>query len=494
MWLIRTLLVASVSIGASGCAGGPKAVSPKQWQALAKADLDAAHQLIIDGHPGVLDEANPTFRDWMESGYREALQLVPKVFNYDSMLAVVRYYVSGFRDGHLFYSDNVRPDTDPRFTAGWQVALRGNRFVVAATAPDWPAPLPPTGSVLVECDGRSPGAIVREDVAPFEDRRDLAAVRQRLLGTLSDLRLKGRELKRCRFEQVDGSRLDVDVVYQPVIPQQYWDWFIELRRKPQRRRSNSIDVTDGVLWIQAANFDLQPNDVVALERLLDDIKGSKNIEVLVFDTRGNVGGDSGVGDKIFEAATGGLTFDRAGIERLPRTYAEWRVSDVSLRSAQSFVDRRIGQYGDDSPDVRHAQEFLRRLQTAQKEGRRWVEQDAGYRIDREEVLRRSGRLRSFEGKVALLTDSSCVSACLDFADEVRRVPGAVHFGQVTSADSLYIDTAYVHLPTGNGFVIPLKVWRNRLRGDNEALVPDVPLDLENLDEAEIRREILGRIR
>lgn len=53
---------------------------PEYWQAFAKADLDAAHQAVLDDHPGMLDELNPGFRDWSERGYREALQLQPQVF------------------------------------------------------------------------------------------------------------------------------------------------------------------------------------------------------------------------------------------------------------------------------------------------------------------------------------------------------------------------------------------------------------------------------
>ena len=72
-------------------------------------------------------------------------------------------------------------------------------------------------------------------------------------------------------------------------------------------------------------------------------------------------------------------------------------------------------------------------------------------------------------------------------------PGAVHLGQETSSDTLYIDIAFVTLPSGNGFMIPLKVWRNRLRGNNETLKPDVPLDFEAMDEATVRARVIAAL-
>jgi hypothetical protein len=98
------------------------------------------------------------------------------------------------------------------------------------------------------------------------------------------------------------------------------------------------------------------------------------------------------------------------------------------------------------------------------------------------------------GTVALFTDHNCASACLDFADQVRSVPGSVHLGQTTSADALYIDGgARVRLPSGNVLVLPLKVWRNRLRGNNEPWVPQVPLAVDMRDDGAVRQPVLAAL-
>ena len=42
--------------------------------------------------------------------------------------------------------------------------------------------------------------------------------------------------------------------------------------------------------------------------------------------------------------------------------------------------------------------------------------------------------------------------------------------------------------------MPLKVWRNRVRGDGEPLVPDVPLAVDLRDDAAVRAATLAALR
>ena len=79
------------------------------------------------------------------------------------------------------------------------------------------------------------------------------------------------------------------------------------------------------------------------------------------------------------------------------------------------------------------------------------------------------------GEVYLLTDWSCGSACLDFVDIMRRLPGVRHIGLPTAADSVYLELGMdADLPSGLAvFAYPLKVYRNRARGNNEWYEPEI---------------------
>jgi hypothetical protein len=74
--------------------------------------------------------------------------------------------------------------------------------------------------------------------------------------------------------------------------------------------------------------------------------------------------------------------------------------------------------------------------------------------------------------VVLLTDGYCASACLDFADWLLNLPGVLHVGRQTDADTVYMDVRNERLPSGLGaFTIAQKVYRDRARGHNEPYEP-----------------------
>ena len=58
----------------------------------------------------------------------------------------------------------------------------------------------------------------------------------------------------------------------------------------------------------------------------------------------------------------------------------------------------------------------------------------------------------------------------------KQTPGALQLGQTTGSDTLYTDIGEIRPPIGNQMIIPLKVWRNCLRSNVEAYVPDIRLD------------------
>ena len=71
------------------------------------------------------------------------------------------------------------------------------------------------------------------------------------------------------------------------------------------------------------------------------------------------------------------------------------------------------------------------------------------------------------GHVYLLTDGACFSACLDFVDLVRPLPGVQHVGLPTSADTVYMEENGAKLPSGLSLLsYAQKVYRHRARPSN----------------------------
>ena len=493
MPIARTMVLLALVTAACPCNAIERAAQkgPDEWQAMARADLDAAHAIIVSSHPGVIDSENPGFNKWVEEGYQEAKAYIPNVVSYDTAMAAVRHYTTGFGDGHLTYSDDIRGD-DPILLDGWLLGQEHGQYRVVATIKNWPVRLPPVGAELVDCDGRTPETILREDVAPFVGHRDAAETRKQRIGDFWALHPTGTRLHRCSFRTEDGGKLDLPIEYAPVTWEQYFAALPDTH-DGSNRSPNAYDLRDGVLWIRAGNFMLRASadDSRVLEKMLTELPRLNGVKQIVFDARGNGGGESSVGDRIFEAATGGLVYDTSDLDHLPRLYAQWRVSDLLVATVTEQIARLTKLYGPRSERVTDAKAFLDSILAAKSAGRTWVDQDAGHRITRAGVVARHGHLRRFDGKVVLITDDHCVSACLDFADEVLQVPGSIHIGQTTGADTVYIDVGDAKLPSGNHLEVPLKVWRNRVRGNNEPLVPDVRLDVDMADDAAVRRAVLA---
>ncbi len=76
------------------------------------------------------------------------------------------------------------------------------------------------------------------------------------------------------------------------------------------------------------------------------------------------------------------------------------------------------------------------------------------------------------GRVVIMADASCGSACLDALDLWKRL-GALQVGVETSADSVYMDIGPRPLPSELSRIsVPMKACRVRGRGSNQRLVPD----------------------
>lgn len=485
------VLAASVTLAMAVAKATPHD-DAERWQAMARADLDAAHALIREAHPGVIDSSNPGFNAWVEDGYQQAKSLIPHVVSYDTALAAVRYYASGFEDGHLVYSDNVR-EGYPVLVSGWHVIQEGSQFVVGVALTDWPTPLPPVGATWTGCDGLSADEVLQRRIAPYMNWHSDARSQELRADHLWMQTPTAINLRECSFRTPSGEALQLPVTYRPIDEETFFEALGRFRRSG-KPATNDFELKDGLLWVRAGNFSLQEGttDLDELEAMLAGLSKVSDVRAIVFDTRGNGGGDSSVGDRIFEAATGGLKLDQTNIDALPRYYAQWRVSDHLIQFLDWAIERSSLTYGADSPRVAEDAAFRDQVRAAKDAGQSWVEQDAGRTLTREDVIARGGQLRRFEVPVALLTDSGCASACLDFADIVMQVPSAIHVGQTTSADSIYMVGSHAVMPSGNLFVMPVKVWRNRARGNNEPYIPKVMIDLgpdESIIRSEVRRAL-----
>ncbi|MNF54854.1 Peptidase family S41 [compost metagenome] len=461
------------------------------WSRVAVNNITRAHEVIREAHPGVLDPTDQGFQQWFAQGFDQALELARQADSEGRALAALRFYTTGYRDGHLIAWTEEAVNESPRW-AGWLVRRSNGRYRVAVRAPEWPAEIPHIGDELLSCDGQRIDDLLAEKVAPFVDRRlDLEETRSRLALHLTsepsyETLWAPLRLKQCEVRSSSGEVHRFVLQWQPYTDEQQR---MAIQAVP---RQGIKQLRQGIYWIHATDFSLSSRKAfTSFERLLEKVRGLEDAEAVVLDTRGNGGGNSLFGYRLlsalFKEAIQEESLSDKAETNSTGTKAYWRVSPTA-RNWLETVKGRIGKReGLESPTYRYIATLLSTMNEAALRGQAFVEQ---MDVSADELAERG---RPFAGKLVLVTDSSCVSACLGFVDMVLGIPEVVHVGSVTSGDTRYMDIARVPLSDTVKMWVPLKVWKNRKRGDNEPYVPQFTFEGDLSDTEAVQAWVLDSI-
>ncbi|EHP39359.1 hypothetical protein OR16_32089 [Cupriavidus basilensis OR16] len=449
------------------------------WSTVAAHDIARAHEIVTEAHPGVLDPTDRVFQQWFTQGYQEAMELARHADSEGKALAALRFYTAGYRDGHLGVWQEGQASALPLW-AGWTVQRRDGKYRVVARATDWPIEVPEIGDELVACDGRSVEDLLASKVAPFVDRRvNLEASLSRLSLHLTnewsqEMLWEPLRLKHCEFRSAAKDVLRFELSWQASA-----EGFRSLTRVTPRQGIKQLQ--PGIYWIHASNFMLDGEDLLSFEMLLNAVRDLGDAEAVVLDARGNNGGNSMVGNRLLAA----LLKDAMPTSSTAKAY--WRVSSVARVALEAHKAAVSQVEGPDSRTYKFMDALLSNMNAAAARHQTLVQQVS---VPDDEPPEGG---RPFSGKLVLVTDSYCASACLDFADSVLSIPGTVQAGSVTSADTRYMDISQVSLPSGVNMWLPLKVWKNRKRRDNEPHVPKFTFEGDLNDTVAVQAWVIDRV-
>ncbi|MDT4818311.1 hypothetical protein FQZ97_514040 [compost metagenome] len=432
----------------------------------------------------MLDSTNLNFQNWFKYGYGQALELARRAESEDQAWAALNFYTTGFKDGHLKVWRNHQ-DINRLQWAGWVVQYRNGKYLVTSRASDWPVDVPQIGDELRSCDGQEIHDLLVTKVAPFVDRRinlentlnDLAL--HLTLGQPRDALWEPLRMKQCEIRAVTGEVRQVSLKWQP----QPNDLSIFHSVAP---RQSVKQLRPGIYWIHASNFMLKDEEGASFEKLLDRVRDLESAEAVVIDTRGNNGGNSLVGTRILYA----LMKDAFPKNFESSAAAYWRVSSLARKTLETHRVAARRMEGAESFGYKFVDGLLTSMNAAALRGDSMVKQDS-MSLDADQELVEGGA--PFRGKLVLVTDSNCGSACLNFVEEVLSIPGAIHVGSTTSTDTRYTDVAIVSLPSAATLWVPLKVWKGRKRGDNVPYVPQFRFEGDLNDTAAVQAWVLDSI-
>ena len=458
-----------------------------EWGARTVRDLTAARQLLWDNTPIPYDAENPSYRAWLVSGYDEAVGRARTVKDFAGHFFTLAGYLNGFRDPHIAVS--VVGDPPAGRWPGFIASAYGEGAKIAYRD-EGDASVPPLGATILTCDGKAIGDLVRERVFPFRLNPAFGADRR---AAVSRLFLdRGNPFAPaptvCRME-IAGRTKDVSLGWRPLpSPDEAWfKLFSDAIAGPDASWGAS-EPAPGVTWIGVPTFSSGDETSAKLDALIKAVEARgaamRNGRAIVIDTRGNGGGNSSWADRLAVAIFTQPVLDKfAAPDREQAT--DWRASAsnsaywtawseqmakefgvFSFNRAESmFLGWQLGRLKDHDPPIW-------RMGSC-KPGK-----TGGF-----SKMRPKGR-SPFPAQVYFLTNGSCGSSCLNFADRVLMVPGVQVIGMATSGDGMYMEVREEKLPSGLlELTLPQKVDRGGGRASMEVYDADVAYDGAWTDEA-----------
>lgn len=490
--LARFGLAAAIllSVAAATPAGAQSA--PDGWRQLAVGDVEALHDAVITLHPGIRDPETPDFAGRVEAAYAEARSRAETADSFLDWRAATLGFMLSFRDGHTIYRTNVAPVRVrwPGFLidgreGGW-VVRRPTGFSAMAG--------PPEGARLVSCDGLEVETLLRERLDKVEADWSKAPERLRQAYRLFiDYRTDGPvPLTRCRFA-LDGVESAVDLTWTVETWSRLGTQLTPFNREVSRPIGMET-LPDGGVWFGLGSF----GDETALEALAtvfeSDIERIRAAPYVVFDVRGNRGGNSGWGDRFATALWGQAAYEAREARRIREAAGRggkfWRTSP----EAQAQARATAAEFATRGPDYESVVGYFSGVADGMA---RWPDGDRSLYPD--PCCTPDPPAGSDPGvpilpsalmtnPVFLLTDAACFSSCVLGGNKIHMM-GAIQVGETTGQNEEYGEVAGpIDAPSGLGrYLIPLTI----IRQPQSALVSDVDIRWPGAldDETGLRRWI-----
>lgn len=431
------------------------------WQMLLQADIDSAVKImnryyIYASYPG-----GPSWDSVMSSALGKVRGEMRLVKDLESFRAVYRHFIVSFGDAHFGGTVTLQPTSYnwPKFL----VRYTGGKYVIVESETDTVS----IGAALASCDGKPLDQWI-DEVAEFEGwPRGLETTRTahaRILFVDSKNPLYPRP-RRCRIDDKD-----VDLTWTPISTTR----LNELNQRHGTLRNANAGITpfgSNGSWVVINT--MMPQTTAAADAFNGMIHGAKDLrnkDVIVIDVRGNAGGTY-------------AWFAAFLRELYGADYADYYArARLEIRN----VMMSIPIPGSDDPGFSAEQNSLKMpedppMQVDTRKGSRTVDLPNGNRLtippSADEVQpRRAGPPppNPVKGRVYVLTDVGCASACLSFIDEMMRFPGVKQIGTETHIDRRSGGwPGTLPLPSGIATVGMggRMVRENRKRGENETWVP-----------------------
>ncbi len=442
------------------------------WIDMTKKDLRSIYHNLENNSAGDVDPENVSFHNWLDLGYQKALARAEAVTDYAGYYFILKYYINGFHDDHVVLSayNDKQAQALSTLWPGFTLQYQQGKFLVSSYHYDsTDQPLPPVGSCLQQCDGVKATALMKNNIFPYYGNPELSAdwISHAPLLMINHSNPWIDKQNNCCFNVKGAPRC----------------YILKWRAFPGVFSARAVaypyvahygvePFTQNGVWVKIPSFNAQ--DAAhreSLKKLIAQAKTWRNNSTIVFDLRGNGGGNSDWGNQLLTELLGKAFFSVLQYNTVHGAFEQWRVSYSNL----SFLRNEMLPYlaksiGKSSSSYRAIDELYRKMRMALRYRKGVVTVGRQHRHFQEKKL----PALPFNSKLILVTDGRCGSGCLPFVGMMLGIPAVIHVGQATHADTTYSELRQVMLPSKNfklGF--PIKITQDRKRPYNQPYRPQI---------------------
>jgi hypothetical protein len=464
--------VCAVALSFAFLGAGAAAEPAIDWPATARQDIRFAAATIAARHAGAIG-GQSSVTEPLATGLRVGLAEADGVRTERDYLRLMMRFIAGFGDPHTGIDLHLQ-------TRGWTGIVLDRvdgRYRVVWSEPGWPSPLPPAGAVAQSCDDAWVGTYLKNAVAPFVNRSVEYAGTFGSLAQQSmfDLGL-GWTPAQCVFDLPDGTRRRYALPLQRAADAAAGERMdgVRLRFRAAAKPVGLTPLGAGRWWVGMPNFDGAKSGSL-YDALYARLATVKDARWIVFDLRGNGGGDSSLGQRALAVLYGAPYADQlaeaGGMQKFLIADATTIALLEGYMKASEFADA-TDEFAQELAAVRAAMSAGRKL--AQVSGPAALPDAPLPPLD---VPRTRGP------RLAAIIDRNCFSSCMNFVQQIQATGDAVLLGEPTLGYSPYGEIARIDLPSGHGSLRVPSALFNTAQATREPFVPDYPYAGSMADDA-----------
>jgi hypothetical protein len=466
------------------------------WAELTRNDIAAVDAWVRGAYAGSVDPEHADFLPQWQAAVALARTRADAVDASSAWRATLEALVNAARDGHVIF--RATAPIAHREWAGIALERLGERFVARRARNEIPGIelRIPDGAELLSCDGRPAAEALERRLDLFTTDWSILANRSIYASHffLDYANPLAPRPGRCAFRH-DGEEIEIELQWTAVTREQLGEALQPFRRL--RMEGNAVGLSyadDGSAWLRIGNL----ADYAALQSLREQVERERKrvlaAPYIVWDLRGNGGGDSSLADAVAHALWGEAARVPGPDSGQPK---RWRASPLALQAVRTAHARESAGQNPNPGLVRMAEGLMPAMEAALREGADLMP-DPGYSPSSSEVesTRKPRKPRRLPGKgpVYVLTDGGCFSSCIMAVYSLKRL-GAVQVGDPTGRHTIYGEVWFQQdLPSGQGrLILPIAIHafpRSELGGDP----PDLPWNGAGEDEAGLRAMIAADAR